>query len=152
MQPAAGLAPAQADVKACRFRLDQPARLRPGGDARGGLIHAHTRMIKACRGFRPVPRRYSTMAAPAGMTTVVYGWDEDQRRTLAQVATLIKQCLTYQALLDIVSITYSEPLNSDPTREYGYDQHHRALPRCGEPVGRHSQKRSLTSGRKARKS
>ena len=30
------------------------------------------------------------MAAPAGMTTVVYGWDEDQRRTLAQVATLIK--------------------------------------------------------------
>jgi hypothetical protein len=30
------------------------------------------------------------MAVSAGMTVAVYGWDEDQGRTLAQVAALIK--------------------------------------------------------------
>ncbi len=30
------------------------------------------------------------MAAPAGMTMAVFGWDEDQRRTLGQVARLTK--------------------------------------------------------------
>ena len=49
-----------------------------------------------------------------------HGWDEDQRRTLARAATETGKCLTYQALLDIVSITHSELLNSDPTREYTY--------------------------------
>ena len=43
-----------------------------------------------------------------------HGWDEDQRGRWPGP-------LRIRVMLDIVSTTYSEPLNPDPTREYIYD-------------------------------
>jgi hypothetical protein len=45
------------------------------------------------------------------------GWDQEQRRRCPG-DDADQECLTYLALLDIVSITNPEPLNSDTTKGY----------------------------------